>query len=122
MAAKRKPIVFRIFDDTGGEKAFVRRTAPSALAAVIAFAAERADLFGSLDALPSDYITRPDKPHGKAVRFRLEVGEDFFGIDAMRTCRRCGCAHDRPCEGGCSWVAADLCSACNPKPVKRRGR
>lgn len=29
-----------------------------------------------------------------------------------RTCRACGCTEWDACEGGCSWVARDLCSAC----------
>ena len=27
-------------------------------------------------------------------------------------CRECGCTDARACPGGCSWVEADLCSAC----------
>jgi len=27
-------------------------------------------------------------------------------------CRECGCTPWTPCEGGCYWVDADLCSAC----------
>lgn len=27
-------------------------------------------------------------------------------------CRVCGCTEERACEGGCSWVEPDLCSAC----------
>ncbi|MHB1681619.1 MAG: hypothetical protein ACYCYO_02145 [Bacilli bacterium] len=29
-----------------------------------------------------------------------------------RTCLVCGCTDDHACEGGCFWVAHDLCSAC----------
>lgn len=29
-----------------------------------------------------------------------------------RACRVCGCTEDNACEGGCSWVEEDLCSAC----------
>lgn len=29
-----------------------------------------------------------------------------------RVCRVCGCTEDNACEGGCSWVEEDLCSAC----------
>ena len=29
-----------------------------------------------------------------------------------RVCRICGCTEDNACEGGCSWVEEDLCSAC----------
>jgi ParB/RepB/Spo0J family partition protein len=31
------------------------------------------------------------------------------------TCRMCGCTDEEACEGGCSWVEPDLCSACAPK-------
>lgn len=27
-------------------------------------------------------------------------------------CRVCGCTEDAACDGGCSWVEPDLCSAC----------
>lgn len=30
----------------------------------------------------------------------------------VRTCRSCGCTDERACPGGCTWVEADLCSAC----------
>lgn len=30
----------------------------------------------------------------------------------VRACRACGCTDDRACPDGCSWVDADLCSAC----------
>lgn len=34
-------------------------------------------------------------------------------VDAdVRQCRTCGCLEHLACEGGCAWVAADLCSAC----------
>lgn len=29
-----------------------------------------------------------------------------------RSCRVCGCTDLNACEGGCSWVDEDLCSAC----------
>jgi hypothetical protein len=35
--------------------------------------------------------------------------------DVERACRACGCTDNRACEGGCSWVEADLCSACREK-------
>jgi hypothetical protein len=28
------------------------------------------------------------------------------------SCRECGCTEDEACDGGCSWVEDDLCSAC----------
>lgn len=30
-------------------------------------------------------------------------------------CRECGCTDDAACEGGCTWVEEDLCSACVAK-------
>lgn len=30
----------------------------------------------------------------------------------VRSCKACGCTQDNACEGGCWWVAPDLCSNC----------
>jgi hypothetical protein len=41
---------------------------------------------------------------------------DVFGEDPpaadVRRCRMCGCTDDDACHPPCSWIAADLCSAC----------
>lgn len=34
-----------------------------------------------------------------------------------RICRACGCWELRACEGGCSWLSADRCSACPDAPL-----
>lgn len=39
--------------------------------------------------------------------------------EAVRTCRICQCTDAEACEGGCSWVEADLCSACLNQPGAR---
>jgi hypothetical protein len=39
------------------------------------------------------------------------------GQGAPRRCRICGCTDERPCAGGCFWVAADLCSNCGASPT-----
>jgi len=31
----------------------------------------------------------------------------------VRRCRMCACTDDEACEGGCWWVADDLCSRCS---------
>lgn len=36
---------------------------------------------------------------------------DRHGKTEVRTCRVCGCTDARACEGGCSWIEKDLCSA-----------
>lgn len=33
-------------------------------------------------------------------------------------CRVCGCSKEDACEGGCSWVEDDLCSACQGKEAE----
>lgn len=38
----------------------------------------------------------------------------------VRRCRVCGCTDAEACDGGCEWVAADLCSECVPHA--KRGR
>ena len=38
------------------------------------------------------------------------------GVDVLnggRQCRKCGCTENSACGEGCSWVEADLCSACS---------
>ena len=44
-------------------------------------------------------------------------GSDIDDID-NKSCRVCGCTFSTPCEGGCSWVEADLCSKCADAPAK----
>jgi hypothetical protein len=36
--------------------------------------------------------------------------EHYLGLGSV--CRMCGCSEHNACEGGCSWVEHDLCSAC----------
>ena len=33
-------------------------------------------------------------------------------------CKYCGCTDDHACEGGCSWVAKDVCSKCASELVR----
>ena len=40
---------------------------------------------------------------------------DFFN----RKCRVCGCTWNHACDGGCYWVADDLCSRCNEIQSKK---
>ena len=43
------------------------------------------------------------------------------GIAWERRCRVCACTELNACEGGCSWVAEDLCSRCvDPTAVSQR--
>lgn len=42
---------------------------------------------------------------------RLSAGDlDSYQVEPF--CRICGCTSGNACEGGCSWVEPDLCSAC----------
>jgi len=49
---------------------------------------------------------------GKDKAGRLLDGVEYNGVPEVRRCRVCGCTEDHACLGGCSWVKADLCSAC----------
>lgn len=42
--------------------------------------------------------------------------------DLGYACRVCSCTDWDACEGGCSWVEKDLCSACAPPKVGKKGR
>ncbi len=37
--------------------------------------------------------------------------------ETLMKCKYCGCTDDHACEGGCSWVAKDVCSKCAAKLV-----
>jgi hypothetical protein len=47
-----------------------------------------------------------------AVATKAEIGQALADMESIRTCRVCGCTDDQACEGGCTWVEDDLCSAC----------
>lgn len=34
------------------------------------------------------------------------------------TCKVCGCTNDKACDGGCWWVAKELCSKCADKLIQ----
>ncbi len=38
----------------------------------------------------------------------------LLGEYGIHSCRICGCTEHDACEGGCSWVGANLCSTCAP--------
>lgn len=38
-------------------------------------------------------------------------------VQAVRTCRSCGCTDEHGCPEGCYWAAPDLCSLCRDKPL-----
>ena len=40
----------------------------------------------------------------------IDIALEHLG--AARKCRVCGCTEHNACDGGCSWVEEDLCSAC----------
>lgn len=115
MAKPAKPIDFKLWTDLEGPECWVKRRGATALAVVLREAATVVSVSG-FASLPDDYIVRPDKRGGAALRFRITLDPDGqgIGIDALQTCRKCGCAEDRACAGGCSWVTADKCSECYP--------
>ena len=39
-------------------------------------------------------------------------------LEISMKCKYCGCTDDNACEGGCSWVAKDVCSKCAAKLVR----
>lgn len=64
-------------------------------------------------------IERGETPHTEGIRHKVD-GQHFY-IEALRTCRHCGCTEDDACHLGdevfCHWVAEDVCS--NPDCVKK---
>lgn len=62
----------------------------------------------------SAVIGNLDDPAAVSYVIRLCAHGLFIPFEdaAERACRVCGCTDSTPCEGGCEWVEADLCSAC----------
>jgi hypothetical protein len=54
--------------------------------------------------------------------FASDGSERAYPADLALVCRECGCTDDDACldeDGGpCSWVEANLCSACAPRTLK----
>lgn len=63
-----------------------------------------------------DYFVRENCANSPILRFRALVEPSGVVAESLRTCRKCGCTDDRACHNGCSWVAPDLCSECEPDP------
>lgn len=64
---------------------------------------------------PVDVVElRPWIVEGQIVRRRVLVSD----WAPAQTCRECGCVDEAACDGGCSWVKPNLCSACVPREVE----
>ncbi len=61
-------------------------------------------------------------PFKKIIPLRGRQGLFNVPDEALRVCRVCGCSELNACEGGCSWVEKDLCSACIDILSTRRDR
>jgi hypothetical protein len=53
----------------------------------------------------------------QSLRNDIEAAGFVIRKEGSQTCRECGCTDERACEGGCSWVEEDLCSACADKAL-----
>lgn len=42
----------------------------------------------------------------------LKVKNKNEGDEVDKRCRVCGCTDSNACDGGCFWIAPDLCSVC----------
>lgn len=63
--------------------------------------------------LAADLLADAEQASRVAARAALvAIALQLTGAEE-ETCRVCGCTEDAACEGGCHWVAAGLCSACN---------
>lgn len=74
------------------------------------------------DGFVEEEISKKHRPMVRALLGRLAF--DAWAEADQSACMVCGCTEDDACEGGCSWVATFLCSACDPtaKRPRKRGR
>lgn len=62
----------------------------------------------------------PDAPPADQVAEAWRLGAAVAAAAAgRRICRICGCWELEACDGGCWWVADDLCSRCGPDKEQR---
>jgi hypothetical protein len=71
------------------------------------------------DAAAPHPFTEPVTPADIIQLARLkadELASEATSLEVLPACRVCGCTEDRPCDGGCHWVAdpqmGELCSRC----------
>jgi hypothetical protein len=55
-----------------------------------------------------------------ALELACQLVEGARVLLCVRRCRVCRCTDEDGCDGGCSWVEPDLCSACVPPPQARQ--
>lgn len=84
---------------------------PAVLRAVASFYADNTvDLQAKLAEIDDDLFDHLGTQLHQAAD---ELAEPPAGpLFDVRACRSCGCTDERACEGGCVWVADDLCSSC----------
>jgi len=61
--------------------------------------------------VPMAILPVGDPPEG------LDIGDELLVKFIIRACRVCGCTTKRPCQSGCYWIDADLCSRCEGPPL-----
>lgn len=59
-------------------------------------------------------LSRADVEQIASLAFEFGAAKGYAEATEQRACRVCGCTEYRACHGGCCWVEADLCSACQP--------
>lgn len=60
-------------------------------------------------------LTRPDLQRLLGESWMMGARVALNTAQGRRICRICGCWELEACEGGCAWVAEDLCDACSGK-------
>lgn len=60
----------------------------------------------------------PDHPFNYEAADGGDCSSGCPKLDGLPVCRVCGCSEEDACEGGCSWVEDDLCSACQEKEAE----
>ena len=66
--------------------------------------------------VPAEVREKMTKPLLAHLRSEMaDINHKLLGTFEVRSCRVCGCTDEHACEGGCTWVEEDLCSACAEK-------
>lgn len=71
--------------------------------------------------LAESMAVNSDEEADKRERREVDGEDDQVDVtDGVRTCRGCGCTDEEACEGGCTWIAEDVCSGCEHELAKAK--
>jgi hypothetical protein len=70
----------------------------------------------------AEYRGHPRPKRAQVAMIRKVVARARATMSFLPVCAVCGCTDEHACEGGCAWIAPNLCSKCFKPDEKRPAR